>query len=104
MGEVLYRRILDEGMRVSLHVEYSTRGPEVLSYSLVLTHTVGGRTETVRTYDAAHRFNEMHRYTQSGGKQRGVRFHEGSLGEGMRAAMREIENGYREMIEGWRSR
>jgi hypothetical protein len=31
----------------------------------------------------------------------GWAFHSGSLGEGMRAAISEIENGYREMIEGW---
>ncbi len=28
-------------------------------------------------------------------------FHSGTLGEGMRAAIEEIEGGYREMLEGW---
>jgi hypothetical protein len=29
-------------------------------------------------------------------------FHGGTLGEGMRAAISEVERGYREMIEGWK--
>ena len=43
----------------------------------------------------------MHRYTRSGGKEAGVPFHGGTLGEGMRVAISEVERGYREMIEGW---
>ena len=62
---------------------------------------VEGNAETVRVYDAAHGFNEMHRYTGAGGKQAGVRFHPGTLGDGMRVAIEAIEGGYREMIEGW---
>jgi hypothetical protein len=38
--------------------------------------------ETVRVYDAAHGFNEMHRYTSHGGKQAGVPFYRGTLGDG----------------------
>lgn len=45
----------------------------------------------------------MHRHTRSKGKQPGTPFHSGTLGEGMRAAIAEIEGGYREMIEGWQS-
>ncbi len=45
--------------------------------------------------------NEMHRYTRSGEKGPGKAFHRGTLGEGMRAAISEVERGYREMIEGW---
>jgi hypothetical protein len=44
----------------------------------------------------------MHRYTRSGGKQSGTEFHSGTLGEGMLAAIADIEGGYRMMIEGWR--
>jgi hypothetical protein len=46
----------------------------------------------------------MHRYTAEGGKQPGIRFHDGTLGEGMRTAIEEIESGYREMIRGWEMR
>jgi hypothetical protein len=99
---VSYRRILDESHRAILHVRFTTRGPEVLDYSLVLTYYVDGVVETVRAYDAAHRFNEMHRFTRSRGKQRGVRFHRGNLGEGMRAAIKDLERSFEEMIEGWR--
>jgi hypothetical protein len=43
----------------------------------------------------------MHRYACSDGKQAGTPFHSGTLGEGMRVAIQEIETSYREMIEGW---
>jgi hypothetical protein len=59
------------------------------------------RAKTVRVYDGAHGVNEMHRYTASRGKQPGTVFHSGTLGEGMRAAIAEVEHGYRGMIEGW---
>lgn len=71
-------------------------------YSVVLTVWEEGRRQTVRVYDAAHGFNEMHRYTGGGGKQPGERFHAGTLGEGMRAAIDEVRRGYRAMIEAWR--
>jgi hypothetical protein len=53
-------------------------------------------------HDSAHGYNEMHRYTRVGGKQTGKRFHSGSLGEGMQAAIEEMEDGFIEMIEGWK--
>jgi hypothetical protein len=56
---------------------------------------------TVRVYDAAHGSNEMHRHTRTGGKQAGVVFHAGTLGEGMRAAIADCVDGYEQMIEGW---
>lgn len=77
-------------------------GPEVTDYSLALLWVHGDLVETIRIYDAAHGFNEMHRFTMGGGKQLGTPFHSGSLGEGMRAAMSDIQRGYDEMIEGWR--
>ena len=58
-------------------------------------------TKTIRLYDAAHGFNEMHRHTRSGGKEPGAPFHSGTLGDGMRAAIAEVERNYAEMIEGW---
>lgn len=62
----------------------------------------GGETHTVRLYDGAHGVNEMHRYTRGAGKQPAEIFHGGTLGEGMRAAIHEIEDGYEAMIEAWR--
>lgn len=63
----------------------------------------GGRLATVRVYDGAHGHNEMHRYSQAGGKQAAVVFHPGTLGEGMRTAIEDIKQGYVEMIRGWSS-
>lgn len=85
-----------------MYVGYALAGREVTEYSVVLTLQQEGRTRAMRVYDAAHGFNELHRHTASGGKQPGERFHAGTLGEGMRAAIAEVRRGYREMIEAWR--
>jgi hypothetical protein len=53
--------------------------------------------------DSSHGINEMHRYTRSGGKQKGVVFTGATLGEGMRMAMEDIKKSYLAMIEGWES-
>jgi hypothetical protein len=68
---------------------------------VVLVRETGGEPQTIRVYDGTHGYNELHRYTSGAGKQSGMRFHSGSLGEGMRTAITEIKSGYREMIEGW---
>ena len=87
----------------------TSRSPFLFSFqsllrfqSFVLLLALNGSTETIRVYDGAHGHNEMHRYKQSGGKQPGEPFHAGTLGEGMRAAIAEIERGYGGMIEGWK--
>lgn len=77
-----------------------THGPLVLGYSVVLLVDHGNK-ETVRLYDGTHRFNEMHRFTRGDGKQPGVSFHPGTLGEGMRAAIEQIKNNFQQMLEGW---
>jgi len=96
-----YLRRLDHLLGAMISVEFTSEGPEVTDYAIVLMLAVGNSTETIRVYDGAHGHNEMHRYTRSGGKQAGTPFHSGTLGEGMRAAIEEIEGGYRQMIEGW---
>ncbi len=86
-----------------MYVDFRTRGRDVLAYSLVL---VAGESnlETVRVYDSAHGFNEMHRFGRCDGKQPGVPFHAGTLGEGMRAATAAIKSEFLQMIEGWEGR
>jgi hypothetical protein len=64
---------------------------------------LAGRAETVRVYDCAHGFNEMHRYGRRSGKNSGRNFHSGTLGEGMRRAIKEVRDGYLPMIEGWKN-
>jgi hypothetical protein len=96
-----YLRILDHALGAMLQVEFATEGREVTDYAVVLLLEVGNAIETIRVYDGAHGYNEMHRYTRSEGKQAGAPFNSGTLGEGMRAAIEEIEGGYRKMIEGW---
>jgi hypothetical protein len=97
-----YLRILDHVLGAMLRVEFTTEGREITDYAVVLLLAVGEATETIRVYDGAHSHNEMHRYTRSKGKQSGTPFHSGTLGDGMRAAIDEIECSYREMIEGWK--
>jgi hypothetical protein len=97
-----YIEDLDKARGIYLFVEFHRYRAEVLDYALVLAVEQGGRLRTVRVYDAAHGRNEMHRYTTKLGKQPGVVFHHGTLGEGMRAAKQSIRGGYEEMIEGWR--
>jgi hypothetical protein len=95
-----YRRILDHALEATLTVEFTTQGKKVTDYAVVLL--LGSLAiKTIRLYDGAHGHNEVHHYTRGEGKQPGAVFHGGTLGEGMRAAIKEIEAGYREMIEAW---
>ncbi len=96
-----YRRILDHALGALLGVQFTTQANKVIDYAVILLLDIEKGTETIRVYDAAHGHNEMHRYSRSAGKEPGTAFHGGTLGEGMRAAIAEIERGYREMIEGW---
>ncbi len=96
-----YRRVLDHALGALLRVQFTTQGSVVLDYAVVLLLETEDGLKTVRVFDGAHGHNEMHRYTRSGGKESGAAFHGGTLGEGMRAAISEVERGYREMIEGW---
>lgn len=97
-----YTEVLDDFRGVELIVRFHRTRADVTDYALVVVIDVDGRSETVRVYDSAHGCNEMHRYTRKLGKRRGVVFHRGTLGEGMRAAKQSIRHGYEEMIDGWR--
>ena len=97
-----YRRVLDHALGATLGVEFTTEKGRVLDYAVVLMVVTDETAETVRVYDAAHGFNEMHRFTRNGDKQAGVPFHPGTLADGMQVAIESIEAGYHEMIEGWR--
>jgi hypothetical protein len=86
---------------IVMAVRFTTRGREVTDYAVVLVAQRGVRKETIRVYDCAHGHNEMHRYSSARGKQPGITFHSGTLGEGMRAATDEVECRHHQMIEGW---
>lgn len=90
---------LDHNVR--LIAAFTTERSDVVSYSLALVLEEDGGDRTIRVYDSAHQFNEMHRYTRTGGKQPGVEFHAGTLGEGMRAAIADCKRRYSQMVEGW---
>jgi len=96
-----FKLLLDEALGAVVHVRFKTARRAVVDYSVVLLVEVGGEFKTVRLYDGAHGKNELHRYTADGIKQPAEVFHRGNLGEGMRAAKRDINNGYRVMIESW---
>ncbi len=96
-----YEVLLNRALRVFMAVEFKTVRRDVVDYSIVLLVEVDGEVETVRVYDGAHGQNELHRYTRSGGKQPAEAAHGGTLGEGMRAAIKDIKRGYEAMIEAW---
>jgi hypothetical protein len=93
--------VIDYDLGVAVVVEFETAGRDVIGYSLVLRLDAEGGAETIRVYDSAHGFNEMHRFTRDGGKQSGTESHRGTLGEGMRTAIEDIKRGYLAMIKGW---
>lgn len=97
-----YQDDLDPILGVSLSVDFKTTRGAVVAYSVVLLLGTAGGAKTIRVYDRAHGFNEMHRCTRAEGKQEGTHFHSGTLGEGMRAAIEDAKRGYLKMIEGWR--
>lgn len=99
-----YSKNLDLGVGAVLSVDFKTVRGKVVGYSILLLLKTAESKETIRVFDSAHGFNEMHRYSDGGGKRNGTEFHSGTLGEGMRAAIHAIERGYLEMIEGWRER
>jgi hypothetical protein len=95
---------LDGALGAWMSVEFRTDRREVADYAVVLLVEEDEQIETVRVYDGAHGENELHRYTRHGGKQAAEVFHRGTLGEGMRAAIKAIVRGYQPMIEAWRRR
>jgi hypothetical protein len=97
-----YEQPLDPQRGVSLWVDLTTERGQVVDYTIVLLLAAPDGAETIRVYDSAHGFNEMHRYTQADGKQTGKPFHSGSLGEGVLVAIESAKRNYRQMIEGWR--
>ncbi len=97
-----YAYTLDRQGAVQLSVRWRTQRRDVVDYAVTLMRFESGVWETIRLYDGAHGVNEMHRYTRRGGKQPGVIFHDGTLGEGMRAAVHDVRGGWAEIIEGWR--
>ncbi len=97
-----YWDIIDAAKGVLMWVDFTTDRGTVVDYTVMLALPTPGGIQTIRVYDAAHGFNEMHRYTQRSGKQKGVEVHRGTLGEGMRAAISDLKNGYLAMIEGWK--
>jgi hypothetical protein len=96
-----YTRLLDRPLGAFMHVEFTTDRREIVDYAIVLLVELDGEFETIRLYDGAHGENELHRYTREGDKQPAEIFDRGTLAQGMRAAIEEIERGYQTMIESW---
>lgn len=94
-------QLLDPRRAVVLHVRMTRERRTVTNYAVVLTVIVDGVVQTVRVYDGAHGVNDLHRHTRTGGKQLAETFHDGTLGEGMRAAIVACIDGYDEMIRAW---
>ncbi len=93
--------MLDHELRALLAVEFTVCRCEVLDYAVILAIDDGWAVETVRVYDGAHGFNEMHRYRRIGKKTPAEIFHHGTLGEGMRAAIALVRDDYQGLIAAW---
>jgi hypothetical protein len=98
-----YRDTLDYEKGVRIVVEFTVRRREVLDYAVILTVEQEGESAIVRSYDGTHGVNEMHRHSRGGAKAAAARFHAGTLGEGMRAAIVEVRANYQQMIDAWRA-
>jgi hypothetical protein len=94
-----YEHALDATRTAWLTVRFETVRREVVAYAVVLSVDTNNARETVRVYDSAHGFNEVHRHTRRGGQLPGRPFH--TLGEGMRTAIADRADGYGTMIEAW---
>lgn len=98
-----YRDVLDYEAGVRIVVEFETYGTLVVDYAVILIVEDGRQEVTVRVYDGAHGNNDMHRHDRLGTKMSAETFHQGTLGEGMRAAIAAVRTGHKEMIEAWRA-
>jgi hypothetical protein len=95
-----YTRLLDPVLGVFVHIEFKTVRRDIVDYAVVLLVDVDGGLKTVRFVRRRPQC-ELHRYTRDCGKQPAEIVHRGTLGQGMRAAIDEIERGYRAMVEAW---
>jgi hypothetical protein len=84
-------------------VRLLTERGRVSRYAVVLVARDGDDLRTIRVFDNAHGANEMHRYTRSGGKERGEVFHHGRAPEAAQAAERAVTDGWYEMVIAWRA-
>lgn len=98
-----WEKALDATLGAFYIVQFETSRRNVVDYAVVLVVRDREIEHTVRVYDGAHGINELHRYTRSGGKQPAEVFHSGTLGDGMRDAIRQVASSYEAMIESWRS-
>lgn len=80
--------------------------PTVVRYAVVLRHLDPSGTATaVRVYDNSHDRSEhhMHRCDRRGRRQQPPEvFHHGEPYEALKEARKLVENGFEEMIAGWR--
>jgi hypothetical protein len=89
-------------------VEFEVGGhpPTVLRYSVVLRHLhETGKATAVRIFDNSHAADEhhMHRCDEEGQRQQPPEiFHYGEAYEALKEARKLVENGFEEMIAGWR--
>jgi hypothetical protein len=98
-----YRDVLDYELGARIVVEFMTLRRQVVDYVVILTVGHGNGEAAVRVYDGSHGINDLHRHGAASGKAPAENFHAGNLGEGMRAAITALRDGYKEMIEAWQA-
>lgn len=83
-------------------MQFRTQGNDGLDYAVILLLETEDGLRPVRVLTAPTVTTRCTDIRGAGARRRGVAFHGGALGEGMRVAIAEVERGYREMIEGWK--
>lgn len=68
-----YWEIIDFTFGAVIWVDFTTVRGKVVDYTVVLFRESDVGLETIRVYDSAHGFNEMHRYTRKGASSLGSR-------------------------------
>jgi hypothetical protein len=93
-----HRQLGDAAWRFERFV---TERGELVRYAVVLMAEVEGERQPVRLFDNAHGTHDMHRYTRDGIKLPAEIFHFGPASAAKSAAIREIEENWRQMVEPW---
>jgi hypothetical protein len=92
----------DLGPGAKLFARWETER-DVIRYAVLLLELVDSGWRPVALFDCSHDgHNDRHRYDRNGQKGPAERFHHGSPGEAMRAAVELIRTDYERMIQQWR--
>lgn len=83
------------GVDVDVLVRIEVAGGRLARYSVVLRH----RGRAVRSFDNAHGQHDMHRYDEQGRRLPAEKFSEGTVQDGLDAALAYVQESWQRIIE-----